>query len=121
MAPPSRTLSSSSSNILAFIAKLLLDYLGELRHLPGRQISRHILGVCIEQQDQVSSGRPVVNDAGASALTARTNRQANLSYPNCSFQSLDHPTVAAAFHQEHSNVLGLAETPDYNSFRPMIA
>src|SRR5580658_9976825 len=33
IAPPSRTLSSSSSNIFGFIPELLLDYLGELHHL----------------------------------------------------------------------------------------
>src|SRR5438552_3835743 len=61
IAPPSRTLSSSSSNIFGFIPELLLDCLGKLRYLPLRQISRHVLRVCIEQQNQVPSDRPVVN------------------------------------------------------------
>ncbi len=80
IAPPSRTLSSSSSNISAFIPELLLDYLGELRHLPRGQICRRVLRIRIEQQNQISSNRPVVNDAGAPTLAARTNRYANLTY-----------------------------------------
>src|SRR2546425_10291403 len=70
IAPPSRTLSSSSSNIFGFIPELLLDQLGELRHLLRGQICRHVLRVRIEHQNQVSSDRPVVNDSAASTLAA---------------------------------------------------
>src|ERR1039458_2191650 len=71
MAPPSRTLSSSSSNIFGFIPELLFDYVGELRYLLRGQIGRHVLRVRIEQQNQVFPDRPVVNDTGASALASR--------------------------------------------------
>src|SRR5208283_2714757 len=70
IAPPSRTLLSSSSNISAFIAKLLLDCVGELRHLLSRQIGRRTPGLL----------RPVIDDAGASALAPRTNCHANIKY-----------------------------------------
>src|SRR6202044_290696 len=61
IAPPSRTLSSSSSNILAFIAEFLLYCFGKLRHLLESQISRNILRIYVKQQDQVSSDRPVIH------------------------------------------------------------
>src|SRR6185369_1525566 len=51
IAPPSRTLPSSSSNIFGFIPELLLDYIGELRHLLRCQISRQVLWVGKEQQN----------------------------------------------------------------------
>ena len=49
IAPPSRTLSSGSSNIFGFIPELLFDQLGELRHLLRGQIGRHALRVRIKQ------------------------------------------------------------------------
>ena len=81
IAPPSRTLSSSSSNIFGFIPELRLDYFGELGHLLRGQISRPILRVRIEQQNQVLPDRPVVDDAGAAAFAARPNRYTNLASP----------------------------------------
>src|SRR5271157_103552 len=80
IAPPSCTLSSSSSNIFGFISELLLDCLAELRHLLQGQIGRHVLRVRIQQQNQISPYRPIVNDAGAPALAARAGRHTNLPY-----------------------------------------
>jgi hypothetical protein len=36
----------------------------------------------VEQQNQVFSGRPIVNDAGAAALSPRPNGDASLAYPS---------------------------------------
>src|SRR5258708_25186015 len=44
IAPPSRTLLKSSSNIFVFIAEFLLDRLGQLRDLFRREIRRRALG-----------------------------------------------------------------------------
>src|SRR5437016_14075073 len=53
-APPSRTLSSSASNIFGFIPEFLLGYPTELRYLLRNQLSRRALRVCIAQQNQHS-------------------------------------------------------------------
>src|SRR5437867_4275296 len=44
IAPPSRTLSSSSSSIFGFIPELLFEHLGELRHLLRGQIADTLFG-----------------------------------------------------------------------------
>jgi hypothetical protein len=53
--------------------------LGEPRHLLRGEIRRYVLRVRIEQQKQVFSNRPVVNDAGTLALAARSKPYANLA------------------------------------------
>jgi len=80
-APASRTLPSNSSKICFFTAELLFDNLGELRNLFRSQIRRHVLRIRIEQQDQVSSYRPIVDDARAATLPSRSNSDADLAYP----------------------------------------
>src|ERR1017187_6219574 len=51
IAPASRTLPKSSSNISLFMTELLFDDSGELRNLLCSQIRRHVLGVSVEQQE----------------------------------------------------------------------
>ena len=81
MAPASRTLPSSSSNICFFTAELLFNNFGKLRNLFRSQIRSGVLWICVEQQDHVFSYRPIVDDARAAALAARSNGNANLAYP----------------------------------------
>ncbi len=81
IAPASRTLPSSSSNIRCFTAKLLFDDPGEFRNLFRSQIRRSIFRICVEQEDHVFSNRPIVDDAGAAALSPRSNRNSHLAYP----------------------------------------
>jgi hypothetical protein len=80
IAPASRTLPSSSSNICLFTFKLLFDHLGELRNLFQGQIRRSVLRIRVEQQDHAFSYRPIVNDAGATALSSRSNGNPSLAY-----------------------------------------
>jgi len=58
-----------------------LDGLGELRDLLWSQIHHSVLRVRIEQEDHVASCRPIVDDASATALPPRSNRNAHLAYP----------------------------------------
>ena len=81
IAPPSRTLSRSSSNTRLFTAELLLDDFGEPRNLYRSQIRHCVLRIRVEQQDHVFPYRPIVNDACAAALSPRSNRDADLAYP----------------------------------------
>src|ERR1039457_5330792 len=81
IAPASRTLPSSSSNICLFTAELLFDDFGELRNLLRSQIRRRVLRIRVEQQDHVFSYRPIVDDAGATAFSSRSHGHANLAYP----------------------------------------
>ncbi len=81
IAPASRTLPSSSSNICFSTSELLFDDSGELRNLLRRQIHRRVLRVRVEQQDHVFLYCPVIDDAGATSLSSRPNRNSNLTYP----------------------------------------
>jgi hypothetical protein len=81
IAPPSRTLSRSSSNTRLFTAELLLDDFGEPRNLYRSQIRHRVLRIRVEQQDNVFPYRPIVNDACAAALSPRSNRDADLACP----------------------------------------
>src|SRR5580658_3308309 len=85
IAPASRTLPSSSSNICFFTSKLLFDHSGELRNLFRRQIRRRVLRICVEQQKHVFSRSPIIDDAGAAPLSSRSNPDANLPYSATTF------------------------------------
>src|ERR1700733_4865091 len=52
IAPASRTLPSSSSNICFFIAEFLFDDSGKLRNLLRGQIRCYVFRVGVEQQNQ---------------------------------------------------------------------
>src|ERR1035438_7585748 len=94
IAPASRTLPSNSSNICFFTAELLCDNFGELRNLFRSQIRRRVLRIRVEQQDQISSYRPIVDDARAAPLPSRSNGDSNLAYRSeehtSELQSLRH-------------------------------
>src|ERR1035437_8387361 len=62
MAPASRTLPSSSSNICLVTAELLFANFGELQNLFRGQIRRSALRMRVERQDHVFPYRPVVDD-----------------------------------------------------------
>src|ERR1035441_530849 len=65
--------------------ELLFDNFGELRDLFRGQVRRYVLRIRVEQQDHVFPHRPIVYDAGAAALSPRSNRHANLAYPTTTF------------------------------------
>jgi hypothetical protein len=51
-----------------------------LRNLFRSQIRRRVLRIRVEQQDQISSYRPIVDDARAAPLPSRSNGDSNLAY-----------------------------------------
>jgi hypothetical protein len=52
-----------------------------LRNLLGSEIVGDFWGKHTAQQNQISSHRPVVDDAGTAALASRPNGYTNLAYP----------------------------------------
>jgi hypothetical protein len=85
IAPASRTLSSSSSNISLFISEFPFDNFGELGYLLRSQIRRDVLGIGVKQQNQIPPYRPVVDDARTAALTPRPNPYSDLPNSGAAF------------------------------------
>jgi len=79
--PASRTLPSSSSNISFFTFELPFDDFSKLRNLFRGQIRRFVLRIRVEQQNHVSPYCPIVDDAGTTALSSRSDGDTNLTYP----------------------------------------